>query len=509
MPAKPDILLIILDTLRRDHLSTYGYWRETSPCLDDFSTRMTVFDRAIAPAQWTVPSHASMFTGIYPGAHQLTQANGRLSRSYPTLAEILQVEGYHTVGFSNNPLVGVLDNELTRGFDAFYNYFGASPKRPMERSRLRRAFATQFRRAAGRISNLFAQHDDLFRWSLNPLFFPTLARFANYKGDTERSLDDLLGYWTSHHAGGAEGPMFAFLNLMGAHTPYRPPQDILRQIDPALSRDRHAFSFISRFNRDPAHWASPIDAPLEAWQSHAIDAFYDAEIAHQDRQLGHFLKALDKGGHLDNTLVIIAADHGEGHGDHRFFGHGFAVYQELVHVPLMIYDLERFPAKSIRSNVSTRRIFHTILDCAGIAPPLVQSDVAELSLLGSLQGKPEQEADIVYAEAVPPKIFLHVLQHRTPHHIEELQLHQTRRGLYQGHHKLAMVGESIEGLFDISADPAEQDNIAAMQAAVASDMRGKVLELAARMDAPRKHHPVAGAVSEEVAANLRQLGYFE
>ncbi len=515
MPQKPNILLLILDTLRRDHLSSYGYHRNTSPYLDDFSVEATVFDRAIAPAQWTIPAHASMFTGLYPSAHQLTQAGGKLSGHHPTLAEILRVDGYHTVGFSNNPLVGVLNNDLTRGFDEFYNYSGASPNRPIDqkRSRIRRALTTQFRRVAGQVSNLFAQYDELFRLSLNPMFFPALSRFVNYKGDTERSVDDFLDYWATQQAGGSDQPTFAFLNLMGAHTPYRPPQDTLRHIAPDLVDDRHAFGFISNFNGDPARWASPIDQPLEDWQSYALEAFYSAEIAHQDMHVGRLLKTLKQGGYLDNTLLIIAADHGEGHGDHRFFGHGFVVYQELVHVPLMIHYPTQFPAKRVATNISTRRIFHTVLDVAGVTPPLASDDpnanIDALTLHRAVNGRPDPESGIAYAEAVPPKTFLHVLEHRTPHHIDELSLTLTRRGIYEGDHKLALVGDHVEGLFDLTTDPTEQTDIAQSDIARVETLQTKVNHFVEQTEKQHHHHASDGEVSDDVADNLRQLGYFE
>jgi len=515
MPQKPNILLLILDTLRRDHLSSYGYSRDTSPYLDEFSTEMTVFDRAVAPAQWTIPSHASMFTGLYPGTHQLTQAGGKLSGHHPTLAEILQVDGYHTAGFSNNPLVGVVNNDLTRGFDEFYNYSGASPNRPIDqkRGRVRRALATQFRRVAGQVSNLFAQHDELFRQSLNPMFFPALSRFVNYKGDTERSVDDFIDYWTTHQAGETDQPIFGFLNLMGAHTPYRPPHDTLKYIAPDLVNDRNVFGYISKFNGDPARWASPIDNPLEDWQAHALDGFYAAEIAHQDMHVGRLLNTLKAKGYLDNTLLIIAADHGEGHGDHRFFGHGFVVYQELVHVPLMIRYPDRFPAKRIPTNVSTRRIFHTVLDIAEVKPPLPSddpnADIGNLSLYTATNGRPDPEAGIVYSEAIPPQTFLHVLEHRSPHHIDDLNLRLTRRGIYEGDHKLAMVGDTVEGLFDITSDPSENTDISQDDAERAETLQKKVNQFVKQTTNQHNHHLPDGEVDEDVADNLRQLGYFE
>ena len=126
--SKANIILLVLDTQRADRLSCYGYPKETSPQLDRFAAEATLFTHAIAPAQWTVPSHASMFTGLYPSRHGLLQMDGLLSPTFPTLAERLQQIGYYTAGFSNNIMVGVIENGLERGFDYLVNYAGANYK---------------------------------------------------------------------------------------------------------------------------------------------------------------------------------------------------------------------------------------------------------------------------------------------------------------------------------------------------------------------------------------------
>src|SRR5690606_30711698 len=344
---QPNILFIVLDTQRRDHLSLYRYQRETSPALDDFAQRMTVFERAIAPAQWTIPSHASMFTGLYPGTHQVTQGYSQLSGMHPTLAEILQGAGYHTVAFCNNPLVGVLNHGLQRGFDHFYNYAGATVTRPFGKLRgpLRRELSKRWRRFARPVQNRFAHSDWLFRVSMNPLLVPLWTRFINYKGQTAHSIDDVIAYIRQHRAGGADRPLFTFLNLMGTHLPYRPPQDYLDRVAPELRRSRHAYRFMQRFNKEAARWASPTDPPLRDWEQQTLTDFYDAEILYQDHLLSRLFDYLKSAGVLDDTLVIITADHGEAHGDHQYVGHSFVVHQELVHVPLLIHDPEgRFPA---------------------------------------------------------------------------------------------------------------------------------------------------------------------
>jgi len=372
----PNILLIVLDTVRRDRLSAYGNPRETSPELDAFAARATLFERAIAPAQWTTPSHASMFTGLYPSVHRVTQGNFKLAESIPTLAEILGCAGYHTVAFCNNPLVAVLDNGLQRGFEYFYSYAGAAPNRPVgaRHSPLRQALAARFRLFARRVENQFARSDRLFCITMYPWLVPIWARYVNYKGHTERSVNDLIDYWRQYISRSAEHPLFVFLNLMETHLPYKPPRDVIDRVAPELRNDRYAHAFIRCFNTNAARWSSPPDPPLKDWERAALRGFHDAEIAHQDGCLGHLLNTLREIGALENTLVIIVADHGELHGDHGFFGHGFAVYQELVHVPLIISG-ERFPRGArVPTNVSTRRIFHTVLEAAGLRPPLGEAD---------------------------------------------------------------------------------------------------------------------------------------
>ena len=513
MTRKPNILFIVLDTLRRDHLGIYGYHRPTSPQLDQFASRSTLFKRAIAPAQWTVPSHASMFTGTYPQTHHVTQANSLLSGSHPTLAEILKSDDYHTVAFCNNPLVGVLNHGLQRGFAEFYNYASAVPQRPNEaqRSAFYREFMRRFRPFARQVGNMFAQNDAMFRIALSPFWVPIWSKYINFKGNTAHSIADLTGYWQQYHAGGTEKPLFAFLNLMQSHLPFQPSQDYVDRVAPELRSNRHAYQFMGRFNADGAAWASPPEPPLEDWQEQVLNDFYDAEIAYQDELLGNLLTYLEQSGQLDNTFVLITADHGEALGDHAMFGHGFTVHQELVHVPLILRGADRVPENGIvTENISTRRIFHTLLDVAGVRPPLAADDpnanINQLSLLDAVREQ-DSEDDAAYSEAVPPTTFLHVLEHRNPSVIAKLQLHTTRRALYSGNHKLTIVGDKAEGLYDVANDPKEIINILHQQPELAAKLMQKLMTFA--QVTSQSSTDAQNDVSEEVMDQLRALGYVD
>jgi arylsulfatase A-like enzyme len=512
-PRKPNILLVVLDTLRRDHLSSYGYTRETSPEFDAFAARAAQFTRAVAPGQWTIPVHASLFTGLYPTTHRVTQSNSQLSDMYPTLAEILQSEGYHTTAFCNNPLVGVLENGLQRGFDEFYNYASAIPQRPVEAQHpLRRELTKWLRPYARRAGNVFARSDTLFRLSLHPLLTPYWSKLINFKGNTANSITDVIDYWKRHRAGGAEKPIFTFVNLMGAHLPYHPPLDALDRIAPKRRHDRHSIAYMRRFNADAAGWASPPETPFEDWQTETLTDFYDAEIVHQDEQLGRLLAYLRESGALEDTVVVVMADHGEGHGEHNLFGHGFNVHQELVHVPMVIHDPDgRFPhGRQVEANVSTRRLFHTLLDIAGAKPPLDEADpnadIERLSLV-NLDG----ERNMAFSEAFPPMTFVHVLEHRSPAVIEQLSLRQVRRTIYNDSYKLITIDKDVESVYNIAHDPFETRNLSTdveLREHMA-DMQRKVNLFVQQAESGRADVDQVSQVSPEVMERLRALGYIE
>lgn len=510
MRQHPHILFVILDTLRRDRLSAYGHDRTTSPHLDQFAAESTLFERAVAPAQWTIPAHASMFTGVYPSQHRVTQSSSRLSDDQPVLAELLRGAGYHTIAFCNNPLVGVLENGLQRGFDAFHNYASAVPSRPFDFRKpwLRREFSRRFRPYARRIANQFARSDWLFRVSLQPALTPVWTKFINFKGNTANAISDAIEYWDLHQQD--ERPLFAFVNLMGAHLPYHPPQDVLERLAPELKNDRRAYTFMNQFNADGAAWASPPEPPLEDWQQHTLHAFYDAEIAFQDEQLGRLLSHLNATGALENTIVVIAADHGEGHGEHNLFGHGFNVHQELVHVPL-IMRASQMHASRVTENVSTRRLFHSLLDLAGVQPPddALRADVSALSLASDGRRSPA-DSDVAFSEAFPVNTFMHVLEHRNPSVIERMRLRQVRRAVYSGDHKLILADTTPEALYKLTDDPFETRDILTSAPNVTSDLRRRISALTG--SAADDQADEAGAYSEDdeqVMEHLRSLGYIE
>ncbi len=192
---RPDVLFLVLDTQRVDRLSCYGCPLDTTPHIDAFAAQATRYQMAIAAAQWTVPSHASMFTGLYPSAHTMTQSYSVLPDDITTLAERLQAGGYFTAGFCNNPLVGVINNGLRRGFQSFLNYSGLLTSRPNQAGvssgligRYRQWFKRQISGIMTKLQDAFARSDWLLSLSFTPLMVPLWQTALSFKGNTAKSL---------------------------------------------------------------------------------------------------------------------------------------------------------------------------------------------------------------------------------------------------------------------------------------------------------------------------------
>lgn len=461
---RPDVLFIVLDTQRVDRLSCYGYPHNTTPSLDAFAAQATRFEMAIAPAQWTVPSHASMFTGRYPSEHTMTQSYSVMPAECITLAERLQASGYFTAGFCNNPLVGVVNNGLRRGFQSFLNYSGLLTSRPNQAgdspspiSRYRQWFKRQLSSVMVRLQDAFARSDWLLSLSFTPLMVPLWQTALSFKGNTAKSLDDTARLLCDRQGTQPDQPIFAFVNLMGTHMPYHPPRQYIEKYAPHVLEDRSARNFLQRFNNDVYGWLAPLTGALDGAQKKTLDGMYDAEVAHQDHLLGNFFRTLEQRDRLNDTLVIICADHGEHLGEKQFMGHSLSIYNELVRVPLIIRQPGQTASQAITTDavVSTRRVFHTILEAADLA-------TAEEASLSLIPKQPHPETDYVFAEAIPPQNVINLMQKRQPELLRDLACDQPRRAVWMGAHKLIETGEASIELYDVREDPEETLNISAI-----------------------------------------------
>ncbi|MGH7502341.1 MAG: sulfatase-like hydrolase/transferase [Longimicrobiales bacterium] len=345
----PNVLFVIWDTVRAESLSLYGHARRTTPNLERLASRGVLFTKAISTSPWTLPAHASMFTGRLP--HETSVAwYAPLDGSHVTIAEQLRDRGWVTGGFAANPLYVDREHGLARGFAHFEDY-RVTPGQIMVASSL----GGRILRGAG-------------GWT--PGLLRTLLghhhKFIGRKWADQ--VNAALLAWLDERE--AERPFFAFLNYFDAHLPYDPPPPFDTIFGPA----RRETSFAERLQRVLERrdkWDLPEDdiaAEIRA---------YEASIAYLDDRLGLLLDSLQARGVLDNTLVIVTSDHGEEFGEHGMFEHGGNLYFEQIHVPLVLSLPGHLPeGLVIEAPVSTRELAATI------------DAIAQSSPVSSLPGPP-------------------------------------------------------------------------------------------------------------------------
>lgn len=333
-PGSPNVLLIVLDTVRADHLGVYGYRRRTTPRLEQLARRGVLFKRAVATTSWTLPSHGSMFTGHLP-TEMSADPRQALDGRWPTLAERLSGRGYASGGFVANTLYASYEFGLNRGFQRYEDY-NISPGQLVLSSTIGRTLTDTdaLRRSVGYWHVLGRQHAA----EVN-------AEFLS---------------WLSHVQ---DRPYFAFLNYFDAHEPYDPPAPFDRAFGAPFKSSNVAFNRANHFGVAAAPEkmsASERQAQLDA---------YDDGIAYEDESVGRLLDELTARGRFENTVVIVTSDHGEEFGGHGIFGHGAALFWPLLHVPLIISYPARVPSNvTIPAPVSLADLAATVADFTGLGP---------------------------------------------------------------------------------------------------------------------------------------------
>ncbi|HLK32480.1 MAG TPA: sulfatase, partial [Terriglobales bacterium] len=320
-PGSPNVLVIVVDTLRADHLSTYGYSRPTSPNISRIADQGVLFENAMSSSSWTLPSHASMLTGRYPHDHRARFIDSTLTLRYPTVGEVFQRLGYRTAGFSASTYFFSRRTGLGRGFIHFEDDFESPAS----------AFPQTY----------YGERLEKLLYRLH------LANDRIGRRNARQINQHALRWMESGH----RHPFFAFLNYYDVHDPYLPPEP-----------------YLHRYTRLP-HPAGPIPmawdwfASLTPRQRQGEMDAYDGAVQYVDTELGEFFRQLHQSGLDKNTLVVITSDHGEEFNEHGFMDHLNALYRELIHVPLIFWEPGRLPQGiRIATPVSTVSLPATLLD---------------------------------------------------------------------------------------------------------------------------------------------------
>lgn len=358
--SKPNILFIILDATRADACSCYGNPFATTPALDQLATEGTLFEQAISPAPWTLPALASLFTGLYPSQTGI-YTQRKLASSFSSLPTLLKQAGYRTFGISNNGWMSV-DFGLQQGFDVMHKLWQwIQTEEDITTLSLTENDPNQ---VLARALPKRLLKGNVVKNVLNTFFYRYGRRSRDY--GASRTFTPLTR-WIREQ----EAPWFAFVHYLDSHLEYKPPMKWARrfvhdtvQAEKFLKADQWSMAWRHIAGLDPMS-----SSELETWRE-----LYLAEVAYTDYYMGQLIDWLDETGRLDNTFLIVTADHGENLGEHHLLNHQYCVYDTLLHVPLVI----RYPGlfakgQRVSEPVQTMDLFATLLEVAGLTSQSVPS----------------------------------------------------------------------------------------------------------------------------------------
>ena len=401
--GKPSFVLVVLDTVRADHTSAYGYERDTTPNLARIAARGVRFERAYATGCWSLPSHASLFTGLLPSRHGAHNEHLALDDRHPTLAQLLASSGYETVNVTANAWIGP-GIGMTRGFQQNHETW--------------RSYHVDFMLLAKRV------------------YFALVAPDRDKGG-----ADSIAGIrrWLSERD--ATRPYFLFVNVFEAHAPYQHvPRAFRRRFtDADLSlRELEAIGTRVLTATQNGNRLSPGDIATGR-------ALLDGAIAAADAVLGQVLELVG-----DDPIVLVASDHGELFGEHTLFGHSNTLYEPLIRIPLVVAGESLPEGLVVREIVSLTDIMPTLLAMAGAPTPEVDgSDIAPLFSLGEEPGQRQ-----VRAEQFRPIASAHGWPHNRP--AEVRYLFARKQAVVGSNLKRIIAADGSDSGYDLATDPAEE-----------------------------------------------------
>ena len=435
-PRIDRVVLITVDTLRADHIGAYGYPRDTSPFFDEISGKGVLFQNCFAPMSTTVPSLASMFTSLYPLQHGVIKNGLLLEDRYMTLAEVFKKKRYKTAGIVSTRQFEAAN--MKQGFDYF--------DEPVADEKLSK---TKYRPAGSTVSRALEWLENL-------------------------NSDDRAFIW---------------IHLFDPHIPLQAPEQISLRLKSETNDDRMINYLLKTHRTELDYFRNN-----EAYMLGCITA-YDAEVRYADDQIRRFFDYYQSTGLGEKTLWIYTADHGEGLGNHNFWGHGKHIYNEQLHIPLLMYcpDWES-PVKLVEELVESIDLFPTLCDLID----------ASASLPDNIQGCSLIPVLFPGSGRITPRPIA-FSQRRDFDPVERPELGDEKFAVQSSQYKYIHATEGPDEFFNLQRDPYETMNLINSKTDEETCLKNMLFNKvrALKSDSAATHI----YVDENAIEHLRSLGY--
>src|SRR6266508_1284068 len=469
--GKPNILIVLFDTLSAENMSIYGYARETMPNLKKWAERAIVYHNHFSGGNFTTPGTASLLTGTYSWKHRAFDYNGKVIQDFTDKSIFHAFKNYHRLAYSHNPLVNTLFNQFTLDIDDY-----------MPRTRLMLT-------SDGLIQTMFKHDDDAstVAWLrfmkkgedeyAYSLFLSELYRrymqnkISSYKsifpfgppstkGDNYFRIEEAT-QWLEENIDKLPSPFFTYFHLLPPHYSYKPHVDFLESFknDGMTFLDKSQDTFTDNNSSDFLA---------------ARRFLYDEFILYVDRELSRLFDRLDSSGILDNTWVVFTSDHGEMF-ERGIWSHSTAtLYQPVIRIPLIIFEPGRKTRLDIHDATSSTNLLPTLLQLTG-QPPVDWTEGVILPPFAPETQKPEQSVYAVQARYV---------ETNTP-------INQATIMLVKGQYKLVyffgykeLNGAELVQLYDLKQDPNELNDLSLTKKATANELLAEVKSKLAEVNEP-------------------------
>jgi len=480
-----NVVVVVMDTARQQSTPTEA---GVFTGLADHAERVTTAKRAHATAPWTLPSHASLFTGTYPSKHGAHAGHKRLDDRHATLAELLADAGYETVAVSNNTWVSE-EFGLGRGFETFHKtwQYVQSETDLGQVARTREGFG----KVRGALGALFDGNPATNL--VNAVYGQFLRKRAD---DGAARTNDWIEDWLATRDDSR--PFFLFVNYLEPHLEYRPPERHAREQLPegvsyeeAMAVPQDAWAYVTG------------ETDISQDEFERLRALYRAEIDYLGDRVADLVATLAQAGEFEETLFVLTSDHGENVGEHGLMDHQYALYETLTHVPLCLTG-GPFDGGQVDEFVQPVDIPPTILDAVGLDAPEAREQFQGVSFHPDAGGSREQ----VIAEYLAPQPSMDALERRVGTLPEAVYRYdRSLRAIRTERYSYIRGSDGSAELYDRQADPTESENVADRHPETVAD-------LDARLDAWLDSFEAADAageveIDEDVTQRLEELGYLQ